>query len=413
MESNLNQNKINTKEELDLFVAENWHQINDYLDQQFKLYQIPVYTSIDIRESDSKYSPVDNNLYPAGFNNICKKDQMVCQEHFKQALSPICKNIIKVGLIPESHTKNLFYLDHLFSLKSILERAGFEVELLTTDSTPFEGSDQLKLISHSGHALEINLAHYEQGVLKTRNHNGHCIYLLNNDQSSPLDLPWNDFKVPVVPSPHIGWFRRQKNEHFKCYEMVANQFSQYFSIAPQLIQAKFKAIEGVDFNAKEGLDQIADAIDEMQKELPEHTNIFVKASQGTYGMGIMVVQNGDEIRNMNRKDRNKMDIGKNKIKFTKVLVQEGVETIIKYDGHPAEVTIYLVNGTPVGGFMRANPERDTKSNLNAKGMVYQKFCLSEMKEIGDDQFKQAVYCVIARLSTLASALEIQNVLADK
>jgi len=413
MESKLSRYNINTKEELDLFVAENWGKINEYIDQQFKQYKTPVYTSIDIRESDSKYSPVDNNLYPAGFNNICKKDQMVCQEYFKQALAPICKNIVKVGLIPESHTKNLFYLDHLFTLKSILERAGFEVELLTPDQIPFEGSEQLKLTSHSGHALEINLAYFENGHLKTKFNDGHCIYLLNNDQSSPLNLPWNDFKVPVVPSPHIGWFRRQKNEHFQCYETVANQFSQHFSIAPHLIQAKFRAIEGVDFNAKEGLDKIANAIDDMQRELPENTNIFVKASQGTYGMGIMVVHNGDEIRNMNRKDRNKMDIGKNKIKFTKVLVQEGVETIIKYDGHPAEVTIYLVNGTPVGGFMRANPERDTKSNLNAKGMAYQKFCLSEMNEIGDDQFKQAVYCVIARLSTLASAIEITNVLADK
>ena len=46
----------------------------------------------------------------------------------------------------------------------------------------------------------------------------------------------------------------------------------------------------------------------------------------------------------------KMDVGKNNLKFTSVLIQEGVETIVKYDEAPAEVTIYLVNGRSSGGF---------------------------------------------------------------
>ena len=126
-------------------------------------------------------------------------------------------------------------------------------------------------------------------------------------------------------------------------------------------------------------------------------------------MGIQVVSDGEDILKMNRKSRNKMDVGKNKIKFTDVLIQEGVDTVLSYDSMPAEVTIYLINGKSVGGFMRANKERDHQSNLNSKGMVFKKFCISEIRQNQDFTIKEAVYSVIARLSTIAAGLEIKNI----
>ena len=107
-----------------------------------------------------------------------------------------------------------------------------------------------------------------------------------------------------------------------------------------------------------------------------------------------------------------MDVGKNKRKFTSVLIQEGIETIIKYGESPAEVTIYLVGGQSVGGFMRANPERSSLSNLNSKGMVFQKFCISEIRENAEHKSTEAVYSMIARLATIASAYEVREVTGE-
>ena len=140
------------------------------------------------------------------------------------------------------------------------------------------------------------------------------------------------------------------------------------------------------------------------------SKVFVKADQGTYGMGISVVESGEEIVSMNRKKRNKMDIGKNKIKFNSVIIQEGVDSILTYDGHPAEVTIYLIAGCPIGGFVRANEKKGSGDNLNSQGMVFKKYCISEIKENTDHQSKEAVYSIIARLSTLAGALEIKEII---
>jgi glutamate--cysteine ligase len=224
----------------------------------------------------------------------------------------------------------------------------------------------------------------------------------------PLEVDWKNLKTPVFPSPFAGWYQRQKIHHFKHYRDVANRFCSTFGINPDLIQAHFSFVEQVDFSTKEGLDILAGEVDRLLSTLPPTSSVFVKASQGTYGMGISVVSSGEEIVSMNRKVRNKMDIGKGNLKFTSVLIQEGVETILKYDDAPAEVTIYLVDGKSAGGFMRTNPLKVTQANLNAQGMIYQKLCLSDVKQDCDHTIKEAVYSVIARLSVLAASYEMKE-----
>lgn len=401
--------KINTKQELESFIPKAWKEINHFIDSMVKDLPVPLYSSVDIRESATKFAPVDNNIYPAGFNNVCMLDLLVCAEKFKKEIKKIDPEIKNIGIIPESHTKNLYYLDHLYTLKNTLEKAGYNVTIFTVDEAVFQESNKVDLKSQSGWDLTIHKAVVKDGCF-IANNQSMCFVILNHDQSSPLNIDWETIKAPVIPTPKIGWFQRQKISHFTYYSKVANEFCEKFSINPDLLQAKFKMVDNVDFASKDGLTELAAQIDSLITELPKESSVFVKASQGTYGMGISVVKSGEEIINMNRKNRNKMDIGKNKIKFTKVLVQEGVETVIKYDNHPAEVTIYLINAESVGGFMRANPLRSTQSNLNAKGMVYQKYCISEIRENCDHKAKEAIYSIIGRLSTIAAGYEIRDVL---
>ena len=262
-------------------------------------------------------------------------------------------------------------------------------------------------MSHSKFDLTIYLAKVSEKEIYVVKDNlliDFCV--LNNDQSNPIDINWSELSTPVHPSPYLGWYRRQKIHHFKHLHEVIAKFSSEFSVEPFLLQARFEFVEKVDFANREGIDLLAKKIDALKESHPSIDKVFVKASKGTYGMGIMVVSSGQEMMDMNRKERNKMDIGKNKIKFTDILIQEGVETILKYDEMPSEITIYLVGGKPVGGFMRANPLRDAQSNLNSKGMVFKKLCISEINQRSDHKIKEAAYSVIARLSSLASCYEI-------
>ena len=54
--------------------------------------------------------------------------------------------------------------------------------------------------------------------------------------------------------------------------------------------------------------------------------VVVKADAGTYGMGVMTVRDADEVRGLNRKQRNKMAVVKEGLPVTEVIIQEGVPT---------------------------------------------------------------------------------------
>ena len=403
--------KVNTKEQLENFMCKNWKIVNDYISTLQDDLPIPFYSSVDIRESKEKYAPVDHNMYPAGFNNLCNVDLRGANNLVRETLKKISNQARNIAIIPESHTKNLMYLDHLATIGKLTEEAGFKVFFVSFDSALFTNNEEwIDLISHSGNAIKIFRGQIQNGTIYALEEKMD-VAINNNDQSNPWQIEWKDISTPIVPTPLIGWFRRQKNTHFGYYKKVADEFAKNFEINPDLIQARFRAVEDVDFETKQGLEKLGSAVDDLISELKEGSKVFVKASQGTYGMGISVVSKGEEIINMNRKTRNKMDVGKNSIKFTSLLVQEGVETIIKYDDMAAEITIYLIDGKSMGGFMRVNGEKDTLGNLNSRGMIFRKLCMSDLFGAPEDhKAKEAVYSVIARLATIAAAYEIKEVL---
>lgn len=398
---------ISTKNQLDEFIIANWVDINAYIDQQMHGKEIPFYTSVDIRESRTKYAPVDNNLYPAGFNNLCLLDLDATSKQIKETIGGDSQ---RVGILVESNTKNKFYLDNIFFLSNSIRESGKDVVLLSFDNKLFSNEQvTLNLESHSKFPIEIYLANVVNNQVSIIDNNLAVDFLvINNDQSAPINLDWSSIRTKMSPPPEMGWYKRQKVKHFEAYRDVISNFCEKFNIDTNLLQAKFKSVHDVDFSTKVGLDDLANQVDELKTQINRDKKVFIKASKGTYGMGIHVVTNGEDVKNLNRKKRNKLDIGKNKIKFTDVLIQEGVETIINYDNMPAEVTIYLIGGKSVGGFMRANPEKDSSENLNSKGMVFKKFCISEIRQNRDDVMKEAVYSIIGRLSCLASIVEYER-----
>ena len=191
-------------------------------------------------------------MYPAGFNNLCNKDLLKCSDLFRERFDEIKKGLKRVGILPESHTKNKFYLDHLYKLKSTIEMAETEVTLFSPDPNLFAEvtGNSIELESQSGYKVVIHRAEVENSVFvavdPTVTFNFDVI-VLNNDQSVPLNVEWKTLQTPIHPSPFVGWFRRQKIHHFAKYRDVANEFCAHFSINPDLIQAHFSAAENVDF----------------------------------------------------------------------------------------------------------------------------------------------------------------------
>ena len=95
--------QYNTKQELEAFISSHWNEVNDYIDEHMEKLPTPIYSSVDIRESSSKFAPVDMNIYPAGFNNLCLMDLDYSSKIFKETISKNYADIeIKtIGIITE------------------------------------------------------------------------------------------------------------------------------------------------------------------------------------------------------------------------------------------------------------------------------------------------------------------------
>ncbi len=149
------------------------------------------------------------------------------------------------------------------------------------------------------------------------------------------------------------------------------------------------------------------AIHHLQKKYAEYgikdePYVYIKAERGTYGMGIMTATSSDDIYAINKKIRNKMDVIKEGVINSEVIIQEGVKTINKINGNAAEPLIYLVNGEAVECFFRSNSMKDDLGNLNSRGAEI----TNDLSLIDINADKISAYNLVAKLATLAAAREI-------
>jgi glutamate--cysteine ligase len=76
-------------------------------------------------------APVDTNLFPGGFNNLALKMLPLAVQAAMAAIEKICPEARNLLLIPERHTRNIFYLQNVARLVSILRQTGLNVRLGT------------------------------------------------------------------------------------------------------------------------------------------------------------------------------------------------------------------------------------------------------------------------------------------
>jgi len=391
----------------------------------------PFYCSIDLRDSGHKIVPVDSNLYPAGFNNICPEDLRAAppvlraqiESIFTQRSKPTGSKIL---ILPESHTHNTYYIENLYYLNQIIQNAGFEVRLGWYGPLP-EGHEKgpISLDSVTGKELLAYPIQIQEGIVSIDGFTPDMI-LLNNDFSGGYPKPLDSVTQPIFPSHTLGWHSRKKSEHFRNYNKLAAEFASIIDIDPWFIQIDTEEVSPVNFDEGQGTEEVAQVVDRVlertrQAYQTHHVSrkpfVFVKNNSGTYGMGIMVAHSSEDLRKMNRRTKTKMSTGKNRQPIESVVVQEGVPTATLVDRLAAEPVIYLFGCQLIGGFLRTNTEKTDEENLNSQGMVFKKLCMSDLRtpdtDPNDEDLKkepihELVYGSIARLSALATGLELAH-----
>ena len=115
---------------LEHFISQNNVIIEQWIKQQ-KLSNPPVYSSIDIRNSGFKISPIDTNLFPSGFNNICEISLEKATKYFLKYISSYFPGSQKIGVVSEQFTRNNNYYHHLEALFKSLTNTKLDIRLLT------------------------------------------------------------------------------------------------------------------------------------------------------------------------------------------------------------------------------------------------------------------------------------------
>lgn len=364
------------------------------------------YASVDVRRGGGRICPIDVNLFPAGFNNLCKTDGGDVSARLNQAFDRIgVRRDAAIGVVAESHTRNPYYAEHLHSLIAFLRAAGYKTEV----SCP-ECADDVVVASSSGQSLTLSPISRRGDKIVFGADFVPDILLLNNDLAAGAPLLLKNLSQPVIPGLGYGWFARRKHNFFETYAEIASNFCREIGVDPRTINPLTIHVGDVNFKEKSGLDRIAAAVEKVLAEskkwyeengISETPTAIVKSDSGTYGMAVMSVTSADEILQMNRKTVNKMHVGKGKVQTTGVIVQEGIPTEDSVDGCPAEPAVYLIGGLPVGAFFRHHCERENTYNLNVSGMAFKPVCLHDLSPA--DPFMQVV--IIAQLACAAAGRE--------
>lgn len=395
--------------------------IEAWFEAEWQKTPAPVYGSVDLRNAGFKLAPIDMNLFPAGFNNLNPDFLPVAVAAAERAIHRIVPHAKNILVIPESHTRNLFYFENIATLKHILESAGFVVRLggLMIEAKPVEvtlpSSRTLTLEPLLRVDNELQLDHFQPDFI-----------LLNNDLSEGIPAILQGIAQTMIPPAELGWSQRLKSGHFQVYAEVVEDFAKEVKVDPWLLAPLFRHCGEIDFMHQEGMSCLIADAEALFHDLQEKYNhygithkpfLIVKADAGTYGMAVMTVRHPDELRNMNRKQRTKMSTIKGGQPVRRVIIQEGVYSFETAgdDQSVAEPVVYLWGDRVVGGFYRVHKDRASDESLNAPGMHFEPMpfshgCHEPCKEAAPEAVQNQfyIYGLVAKLSMLAAAREMKE-----
>ena len=423
-------------------ILSNQTKIEAWFRSKWKEHKPPFYGSVDIRNAGYKMASIDMNLFPGGFNNLNPNFVQLASHAALDAVERACPQAKSVLIVPENHTRNTFYLQNVYALSNILRNAGFEVRLGSINP---EITEPVELETALGDTVTLEPLQRTRGRVHLADGFSPCLILLNNDLSAGVPDILKDISQTVLPPLHGGWTIRRKTAHFSAYNDVAAEFAALVGMDEWQINPYFEQVSGLNFQEREGEDALADAVERMlakiqakydEKGITDQPFVIVKADAGTYGMGVMSVKSADEVRGLNRKNRNKMAKIKEGLEVSEVIVQEGIYTYETLHDAVSEPVVYMIDRFVVGGFFRVHEGRGTDENLNATGMSFVQLnhvipvaennqndecsrrVFEQWQELGVPQTKAAdpdcgcnrlyVYGVMARLSLLAAAVELER-----
>lgn len=377
-------------EEIENIFHNKYQIFSDWYHHKLESFGATLYTSVDMRFSGEKLVPVDTNVFPAGFNNLSELSIRNASTELRNFIERCCSKPNKILLIGEEHDRNLYYNKNLNIILNIIETAGFKAKI------GYISNDLLK----------------NGDIISTRKKFVPDLIILNNDLTSGVPKILANIKQPIIPSTKLGWFNRRKSNHFIQYNTLLKELCLVFNIPDGFFTAEFDICDNMNFKEMTNIDKLEHKVESILKKIQHNYKklnikqkpyLVIKSDFGTYGLGIMVINNPDEIKTLNKRNKNKLNIVKDGKINDRVLIQEGITSIDKINNKVAEPLLYFVNNNLVEFLYRTNFNRNQMDNLNSKGMEIENTIVSE------NYFKyQLTATILGKIASLATAVELSK-----
>ena len=368
----------------------------------------PIYSSYDIRDAGYKVSNVDANIYPAGFNNICPADKETSVGLMTKYIAKhYGYSVEKILLITEEHTNNPYYWENVYTIRNLIESSGKIVKI----AIPREMEKPIIVTSSSGREIEVHSALENSELMKTFKPD---LIISNNDFSEAYEEWAATLSYPMNPPRELGWYQRKKSTYFKYYNQLVDEFAAVVKIDPFLLRVETELFEHFDITDDKSRDELATRVDAMLERLSveykkrgieQKPFVFVKNNAGTYGLAVIRVGSGEEVKAWSYKSRKKMKAAKGGRDVEEVIIQEGIPSVVQDDGASAEPVIYMIGEELAGGFLRTHSEKGSTDSLNSPGAVYKRLCVSDLAIDTPGCPQENVYGWTAKLGLLAIARE--------
>ena len=400
-------------EQLERTIVTKSGEISRWMESHCENVMVPLYSSVDLRFSEHKIAPIDTNVFPAGFNNLSAEFRKKAGKLFREYLISQYPSAEKILLVPELNTKNAYYWENIWVIKSVLESEGYDVRVGIANEE-FQ-RDAASFDSAGGQVIEARRVFQKEGMAMTEDFVPDIV-MINNDFSEKCPKTLHNLRQPVLPPVEIGWHARKKDVHFEFYNRLCGELADIMEIDPWVMSVETVLESGVDFDFPEDRERVSARVGEIlsrvsseysKRNIEHEPSLFVKSNSGTYGMAVSSVSDPKNIVKMNSRDRKKMRVSKGGVPVRDVVIQEGVPSSLRVgDGLVGEPVVYLVKSRVAGMFYRANPLRGELENLNSKGMEFLQCDGSLPGGI------PSAFDLVSRVATVAAGYEIEKVLRD-
>ncbi len=365
-------------------ITRHYDDLVSFLDMNGVDLQLPLYSSADIRMNDVKAAVIDMNLFPAGFNNLCRLSYDEIPLLFKKTVASFLPNCKRILILAENHTRNTFYLENIYALKTYLEEATYDVDVAVffDDSMALDSQHEMTTLqTAAGNMLNVYNLKFLQEKLATSYYD---FVLLNNDLIQGVPDMLKEINIPVYPSLAAGWHSRNKSHHFQEVNRIMEKISVKFDIDPFFLTTSFMECSNCNINNQDDRLALYENAKALFSQLEvsyryygidQKPHVFIKANSGSYGMGVVSIDSPEAILEFNRKQRNQLTKGKQSQIINNLILQEGIPSSLRINNQVAELCLYFASRHYLGGFFRLNSEKSDRDNLNSRGMSFQKMCI--------------------------------------